>query len=105
MNKELIIKEFSLKNFGSKGWMRGDLHCPECGHSDKFGVIFIGNSGITNCMRCSIKAPLARFLKSIGRKDLLSLEDSFTPKQECPNDREEIPNFRRVYASYQEKNN
>lgn len=85
MNKELIIKEFSLRNFGSKGWMRGDLHCPECGHSDKFGIIFVGDSGITNCMRCSIKAPLAKILRSIGRKDLLSLEDSFTPKSELPN--------------------
>lgn len=84
MNKELIIKEFSLKNFGSKGWMRGDLHCPECGHSDKFGIIFDDKGGVANCMRCSISLPLGKVLRDIGRKDLLSYEESFQVKNTLP---------------------
>jgi len=80
MNKDKIVKEFHLKRFGSKEWMRGDLCCPSCGKSDKFGVLFVDNSGVTRCFYCSQSIPLWKILKDIGRSDLLDWEFEYTGK-------------------------
>lgn len=84
MDKEVIIKEFELRKFGSKGWLSGKLDCPECGLNDKFGILFNGDSGVCKCMRCSIDMPLKKYLREIGRGDLAKSEESYNPKPELP---------------------
>lgn len=72
-DKDRIIQELGLRKFGVKGWMRSEeTVCPQCGRSDKSGILFTGDSGIFNCMRCSLKMPLNKFLRDIGREELVS---------------------------------
>lgn len=71
-NKEKIIKDLSLRFFGSKGWMRNDqCECPDCSHSDKFGIMFVQDSGLVKCMRCDYSTSLYNYLKTIDRSDLI----------------------------------
>jgi hypothetical protein len=71
MDKQQIIKSFQLKPFGSKGWLRGSLSCPDCGRNDKFAILFGDKGGVSHCFYCSTAYPLFRLLKNIGREDLL----------------------------------
>lgn len=73
MNKERIVNELSLTPFGAKGWMRSNsVTCPfKCGKSDKFGILFLQDSGICKCMRCSESTSLINYLITIKRNDLI----------------------------------
>lgn len=76
MNKEDIIQELGLKPFGTKGWMNSPtLICPECGRSDKTGVIFSDKGAKFNCMRCSIGMYINKFFKLTGRHHLIEINE------------------------------
>jgi 5S rRNA maturation endonuclease (ribonuclease M5) len=96
-NKEKIIKELGLHPFGSKGWMTNkDLTCPKCGRSDsKFGINLQNKIGSVHCFFCDYSTNLFKYLSEIGRKDLISEEETFSFKESLPkitdeNDIEEI---------------
>lgn len=74
MNKNKIIAEFHLRPFGQKGWVKGQLVCPKCNRSDKFGVMFVEKSAVTHCFYCSESFPIAKILGDLGRSDLLEFE-------------------------------
>lgn len=77
INKEQVIKELGLRKFGHKGWMKSpDLKCPKCGRSDKFGIKFNEKGGGTaHCFyEVGEGMSLYRFLKHIGRDDLIIYE-------------------------------
>ena len=76
INSSLIISELKLRPFGQKGWMNGDVGCPQCGRSDKFGILFVDNSGVSSCFYCGVSWPLVYVLKSIGRQDLIGFDYS-----------------------------
>jgi len=82
MNQEKIISELRLKPFGSKGWQRGQLSCPECNRSDKFAVLFSDRGGVCHCFYCSLSLPLFKVLRDIGRTDLLDSDYEFKGKIE-----------------------
>lgn len=69
-----IEKEFSLTNFGQKGWKHNKkMCCPWCGREGKFGFLKVKNSGIVNCFFCEEgKTSLFNYLKQIDRLDLVS---------------------------------
>lgn len=71
MNVGSIIKAFNLKPFGSQGWLKGQLSCPDCGRNDKFGILFANNKAVTHCFYCSTSYSLRKILWSIGRQDLI----------------------------------
>ena len=89
MNKDKIISEFSLRSFGSKGWLRGKLACPECNRSDKFGITFKDKGGVAHCFYCSISLPLGKILKDIGRSDLCEFDREYEGVKELKSLREE----------------
>lgn len=89
MNNQKVISEFRLKGFGSKGWVRGELFCPECSKGDKFGVLFTGNGGVCRCFYCSKSYPLWQILKSIGRGDLLDFDYEYKESYTLPSLKEE----------------
>src|SRR6056297_1988541 len=72
-NKDRVIKEFSLKPFGTKGWFSSkQVSCPLCGRSDKFGIKFNDKGGGSiHCFYDEHKESLYSYLKKIGKKDLL----------------------------------
>ncbi len=79
INKESIIKEFDLKAFGAKGWMRSkQLFCPNCGQNDEFALKFTDRGGVVHCLHSqtcnNYSSGLYKYLKEIGRSDLLSFE-------------------------------
>jgi len=74
MNNQKVISEFRLKGFGSKGWLRGELVCPECQKGDKFGTLFTEGGGVCKCFYCSKSFPLWKILKDLDRGDLLDYE-------------------------------
>lgn len=80
INKERVIQELNLKSFGGKGWMNSELtKCPVCGRSDKFGILFTETGGVTHCFyACSDNLSLYKYLKEIGRDDLISHEKSYS---------------------------
>lgn len=82
INSSLVISELKLKPFGQKGWMNGDVGCPQCGRSDKFGILFVDNSGVTSCFYCGESWPLVYVLKSIGRQDLIGFDYSVYKEKE-----------------------
>lgn len=84
IDQNKIISEFRLKPFGSKGWKRGQLFCPDCGRNDKFGVLFLNNGGVARCFYCQTPYPLFRILKNIGREDLLDFSYEYKGKIELP---------------------
>lgn len=84
MNKARIISLFSLKNFGQKGFMKGQLFCPECGKNDKFGVIFLDKGAVTHCFYCSVSIPLWKILKDLGHTDLLDHEYEYVEGSTLP---------------------
>jgi len=84
MNKSKIISEFNLKKFGQKGWLRGNLFCPECGRNDKFGVLFTDNSAVCKCFYCSKSYSLFSVLKSVSRLDLLDKEYYYEEEKTLP---------------------
>jgi len=76
MKREKIIKEFNLKPFGQKGWLKSDdVNCPQCSRSDKFGIKFTKRGGVTHCFYCHQGFSLYRILKEKGRTDLLSKDE------------------------------
>lgn len=85
MNKDKIIATLKLKKFGNKGWMTGELTCPECGESSKFGVLFSEEGAVCRCMRCAINMPLAKRLREIGLGELVK-DDKFRYQE-----RKELP--------------
>jgi hypothetical protein len=82
MNQTVIITEFDLKPFGSKGWVRGKLFCPDCGRNDKFAVMFNDKGAVAHCFYCATAWPLWKILKDIGRTDLLDHDYEFSGKFE-----------------------
>lgn len=83
INKEQVISELSLRHFGSKGWMNSeDVPCPNCGRSDKFGILFTNTGGVTHCFyNCDNNMSLYSYLKHIGRKDLVEYEQEVSIHQ------------------------
>jgi hypothetical protein len=78
LNKEKIIQSLSLKFYGAKGWMRSNsCECPDCSHSDKFGILFVKDSGLVKCQRCNYSTSLYNYLKRIDRKDLISFKKEY----------------------------
>jgi hypothetical protein len=78
LNKEKIISEFNLVTFGSKGWMHSSKStCPKCNKWDKFGILFTPKGGIINCFYCKEPKSLYKYLKEIGRDDLINNEKVF----------------------------
>lgn len=76
MNKEDIIQELGLKAFGTKGWMNSSsLVCPECGRSDKTGIIFSKNGAKFHCMRCSLGMFVNKFFKLTNRNHLIEADE------------------------------
>ena len=96
MNKERIISTLRLKKFGNKGWMTGDLACPQCGNSDKFGVLFSEKGAVCRCMRCAINLPLAKILRQIGLGELVK-DDEFNYQ-----DRQELPGLKKEQVESKE---
>jgi uncharacterized protein Veg len=79
VKKETLIKEFQLKEQGSRGWMSSQkLNCPYCGakgESGKFSVIF-NDTGTSSyhCFRASCPRPsgsLHQLLRDLERQDLI----------------------------------
>jgi len=110
MNKDRIISELSLIQFGNKGWMNSDATvCPECGRSDKIGIMFSNQGGVAHCQRCGTSTSLYSFLSKINRTDLIEgfsapIEDALkslnkevevlhAPIEECALPRD----FKRIY--------
>lgn len=81
MNKDRVILEMGLRKFGQKGWMRGNLFCPECGRNDKFGILFVDNSAVTRCFYCAKSFSIFSVLKGINRLDLLDKEYYYQEKE------------------------
>jgi len=79
MNKSKIISEFSLTTFGSKGFLKGQLYCPECSRNDKFGILFKENGALCHCFYCSTSYSLNKILRDIGRTDLLEYDFDYEP--------------------------
>lgn len=78
-NKDYIIKEFNLKPFGVKGWMRSDLLvCPNCGQNDEFAILFTKNGGIMHCLHgktCNkYRTSLYNYLKHVGKLNFFEYE-------------------------------
>ena len=85
MGKDRIVGEFKMRPFGSKGWMRGELFCPECDRNDKFAVLFSeGGGGVAHCFYCQAAWPLFKILKGIGREDLNEAGAEFKGIKELP---------------------
>lgn len=82
LNKQKIIQELSLWQTGAKGFYSGKgLVCPVCGRSDKFAVKFDDKrGGGYNCFHgsCGAKGSIFKYLKGIGRFDLLDKEHYVT---------------------------
>ncbi len=81
IDKDHIIKEFNLKPFGVKGWMRStSLVCPSCGQNDEFALKFTDNGGVLHCLHsktCSQHSiSLYTYLRQVGRGDLVDFEKS-----------------------------
>lgn len=73
MNKDRIIRELDLRKFGAKGWMRSNMcECPNCSRSDKFGLMLSVKGGVAYCFYCDKSIPLIRYIRDIGRGDLVS---------------------------------
>ena len=75
-DKQLIVNQFKLKPFGSKGWMRSNLLiCPSCGQSDEFAINFSQNGGVLHCLHSktcnNYSISLYNYLKKIGKDDLI----------------------------------
>lgn len=72
MDKDKIINELALQPFGNKGWMSAsNLECGECHEIGKFAILFIQNSGLVHCFKCSYKTSLFNYLRTIKRLDLI----------------------------------
>ena len=74
IDKNRLIEEYSLKSFGQKGWMNSEnnLLCPICNKGDKFGVLFVGDSGIVKCFHENhYTTSLYNYLVEIDRGDLI----------------------------------
>lgn len=75
-----IKSELNLSSFGQKGWLKNKSLCPFCGQSEKWGILFVKDSGIFNCFKgsCGAKTSLYNYLKQIERVDLASHEVQFS---------------------------
>lgn len=74
IDKDEIISELNLTNFGSQGWLQDkNGNCPFCGKPKKWGIHFneVGNSLVFHCWRCNTKTSTFNLLKQIGRLDLI----------------------------------
>ena len=77
INPNKIIDDLKLTAYGGKGWLASpDLECPECKKKDKFGIKFTNNFGAVHCFKCEYSESIVKFLKRIGRNDLLDYEES-----------------------------
>jgi hypothetical protein len=93
INKERVISELSLIEFGSKGWMNSSqTQCPTCGKYDKFGILFTYRGGTTHCFyNCGQNLSLYSYLLKIGREDLVEKERQLSVSQKLPTiEKEEI---------------
>ena len=71
-NKDKIIKELGLVPFGQRGWLRAkNMTCPDCGKSDKFGIILGEKHSTAHCFYGGFTESLFKYLIRIDRKDLL----------------------------------
>lgn len=83
LNKDKVILEFNLKPFGSKQWFSGDsMLCPNCQTSSKFGVYFTENGGIVHCFKDNFSTSLHKYLKIIGKENLISFTRSTSLRNE-----------------------
>lgn len=79
MDRDRLIRELNLKSFGQQGWLASeDLTCPACGKSGKVGISVNKNGGTIHCFKCSNSESLYKYLKSIGRTDLIENKIQFS---------------------------
>lgn len=79
MNKNKIIQELDLQAFGAKGWMSSSAClCPNCNSYDKFGILFLEKGGVAHCFKDDYSTSLNKYLKTIGRSDLIDYEKSIS---------------------------
>jgi hypothetical protein len=104
INKERIVKEFNLKPFGSKGWMSSsNIKCPLCGRSDKIGILFTNKGGVVHCFYEHEGISLNKYLKEIGRGDLIEGEYYSKPIEEKLENSFEIYNRKVEVGGLEEK--
>lgn len=124
-DKQTIIDEFSLKFFGSRGWMRSDqLVCPQCSQNDEFSIKFTNDGGVMHCLHSkscnNYSTSLYNYLKGIGKLDLITFEKAinfdefpdFSKSKEVLEESDELPlrkppiGFKRInYDEYLEGRN
>jgi len=76
-----IISELDLKPFGAKGWLANkNLCCPECGKKGKFGIKLTGDGGAVNCFKCEHSESIFKYLRSIGKGDLIRNGQEYSEK-------------------------
>jgi hypothetical protein len=67
-----VIKDLNLKSFGQKGWLSNKtLACPICGKTGKFGLKLTKEGGTANCFYCEDPWSIYKYLRFIGRPDLI----------------------------------
>lgn len=76
IDKSLVINSLKLVKIGNQGFYTAkDLECPNCGKKEeKFGVKFIGQGGLVNCWVCNHKSSIFKYLKDIGKSNLVEFE-------------------------------
>tara|TARA_R110000851_G_scaffold128342_1_gene260693 strand:- start:196 stop:1230 length:1035 start_codon:yes stop_codon:yes gene_type:complete len=71
-----VINSFKLAKLGNNGFYTSKtLECPSCGKKEeKFGIKFIGKGGLVNCWVCGYKSSIFKFLKQVGKSNLIEFE-------------------------------
>jgi Zn ribbon nucleic-acid-binding protein len=92
INKEEVIREFSLQKTGNKGWLFAPgLECPYCHHKDHISFILNDQISSFSCRHCYAKGTLITLFTKINRLDLISpffrtvkrkIENKFLKKEE-----------------------
>lgn len=91
IDKDKIKSELNLIPFGSKGWVtNSELSCPECNRKGKFGINVERQPGGVHCFYCEYSESVFKFLKRIGRTDLISFEQEVSINQKLKLINEEI---------------
>jgi 5S rRNA maturation endonuclease (ribonuclease M5)/transcription elongation factor Elf1 len=78
---ERLKEEFGLRFFGAKGWLSNkNIACPECGRKGKFGFKVDTHGGAVNCFFCDYSTNIYKYLKKVGKTELISFEQELTLK-------------------------
>jgi hypothetical protein len=83
LNKENIISELQLRNFGAKNWLRSDLcKCFGCNDSSKFGVLFTSDGALVRCFKCGYSTSLFNYLRDTNRGEIIKFQRSTSLRNE-----------------------